>query len=109
MDELPAGVPAYVKDLDLPAHKVRGWVHEVEVPMRAGQRLEYESVHEPPAGRVVFNIHSHQGRDITYYRKGTGARVAGTFGAPRDGTFYLMWENTSPAAIRVAIRAVRRP
>ncbi len=101
-------MPDYARDLELPQRKQRGWVHEVEVPMAKGDAIAYETAHEGPAGVVEFNIHSHQGRDVTYHVKGTDPRMAGAFTAPWDGKFYLMWENVSHAPVRLRIRATRR-
>ena len=107
MDVFPADVKEYAKDLELPAKKVRGWVHEVEVPMRAGDMIHYTSEHDGPGNRVAFNVHSHQGKEVTYHAKGTDASVGGAFTAPSEGKFYLMWENVSEAPVRVRIRASR--
>ena len=99
----------YTREWELPPRKTRGWVHEVEAPMRDGESIAYETEHEEPGGRVVFNIHSHKGRETTYHVKGDDARMAGTFPAPWEGKFYLMWENTSEQAVTLRIRAERAP
>lgn len=108
MDVFPREMDAYARSLDLPPRKRRGWVHEIEVPLGAGESLAYESRYEGPAGRVEFNVHSHHGRDVTYHLKGTDATMAGTFIAPEAGKFYLMWENLSDGPIRIHVRATRR-
>lgn len=107
MDTWAADAKEYGRDLDLPARKMRGWVHEVEVPLRGGDMIHYSSEHDPPGGRVEFNVHSHQGKEVTYHAKDSAASVAGGFTAPREGKFYLMWENVSDAPVRVRIRAAR--
>ena len=107
MDVFPAGAKEYAKELDLPPHKERGWVHEVEVPMLEGQSFEYESAHAGPGGRVEFNVHSHQGPKVTYHVKGSEALNAGTFMAPWEGKFYLMWENLGGEGVHVRIHATR--
>ncbi len=108
MDVFSPAAREYAKELELPPRKVRGWVHEVEVPMHAGEALAYETGHDEPGGRVEFNVHSHKGRDVTYHVKGTEARLAGTFVAPWEGNFYLMWENLSDGPVKARAR-VRRP
>ncbi len=107
MDTFPSDAKEYAKDVALPPHKQRGWVHEVEVPMREGETFDYETAHEGAGGRVAFNVHSHHGRETTYHVKGTDAQMAGTFSAPWEGKFYLMWENTSGEAVTVRVRAAR--
>ncbi len=108
MDTLPSDAAEYAKDIDLPLRKQRGWVHEVEVPMRAGEDLDYATSHDGEGERVAFNIHSHQGSEVSYYVQSSKAKVAGSFSAPWDGKFYLMWENVSDGAVRVRVRATRR-
>jgi hypothetical protein len=108
MDTFPSEATEYAKDWDLPAKKQTGWVHELEVPLRAGESLAYDSEADAPAGAVAFNIHSHHGPEVTYHVRGAEPRVAGTFLAPAEGKFYLMWENTSAHAVRVRARATRR-
>jgi len=108
MDTFPQDAREYAKDVELPPRKQRGWVHEVEVPMRAGEDLEYETEHDEPGDRVQFNIHSHQGAEVSYYAKSAESRASGSFSAPWDGKFYLMWENVSDDPIRVRVRAARR-
>ena len=97
----------YTKEWELPAQKQRGWVHEVEVPLRRGEAIEYETANDGPIGSVAFNIHSHKGPDVTYHAEGKDARMSGTFVAPWEGKFYLMWENVSKASVGVRVRAGR--
>ena len=97
-----------MRDLELPPQKQRGWVHEVEVPMRAGERFDFESAHDGPGGRVEFNVHSHQGPKTTHHVHGSEARIAGTFMAPWEGKFYLMWENMSSDPVHLRVRVARR-
>ena len=108
MDTFGAEAPEYAKEIALAPRKTKGWVHEVEVPMHAGEGLAYETSHGGAAGQVEFNIHSHQGPEVTYHTKGSDAHIAGTFAAPWEGKFYLMWENLSGESVRVAVRARRR-
>lgn len=107
MDTFPSDAREYAKEVDLPPRKQRGWVHEVEVPLREGETLEYATAHEGEGERVAFNIHSHEGSEVTYYVQSAKAEVAGSFSAPGDGKFYLMWENTSEGRVLVRVRARR--
>jgi len=107
MDTFGAEAPEYAKEIALSPRKTKGWVHEVEVPMRAGETLAYETSHTG-RGEVEFNIHSHQGPQVTYHAKGRDPRIAGTFAAPGEGKFYLMWENLSGEPVRVSARARRQ-
>ena len=107
MDTFGAEAPEYAKEIALAPRKTKGWVHEVEVPMRAGETLAYETSHAG-RGEVEFNIHSHQGPQVTYHAKGRDPRIAGTFAAPWEGKFYLMWENLGGEPVRVSARARRQ-
>ena len=107
VDVFVASEGEYARELDLPPKKVRGWVHEVEVPMRKGDVLHHASEYEGPEGRVEFNVHSHRGKETTYHVKGSGPMEAGAFAAPWEGKFYLMWENVSDVAIHLRITARR--
>jgi len=107
MDTFPANTKEYVREIDLPQRKVRGWVHEVEIPMRAGDMIHYTAEHDEPGGRVDFNVHSHHGKEVTYHAKNSESSVSGTFSAPHEGKFYMMWENVSEAPVRVRIQASR--
>lgn len=104
---LSADSEEYAVDLELPARKVRGWVHEVEVPMRVNDTIHYSSAHEPSTARVEFNVHSHHGKEVRYYAQ-TEVSTAGTFSAPHEGKFYLMWENISESPVRVRVRVRRQ-
>ena len=107
MDAFSATVREYAKELELPARKQRGWVHEVEVPMLAGDMIHYTSEHDGPGHRIEFNVHSHHGKDVTYHAKDSESSITGTFSAPAEGKFYLMWENVSDGPVRVRIHAAR--
>ncbi|HKZ64033.1 MAG TPA: hypothetical protein VJ400_06285 [Thermoplasmata archaeon] len=107
MDSFPADATEYMRDLELPPHKQKGWVHEVEVPMREGESFDFET-ESGLSGGVEFNVHSHQGPEVTYHVKGSEPNMAGTFTAPWEGKFYLMWENHTNEIIPVRIRATRR-
>ncbi len=95
--------------MSLGPRKVKGWVHELKVPMAAGEALRYESRHDHGAGIVEFNIHSHQGPKVTYHTRAAETVVAGTFQAPWSGEFYLMWENTSERSVPVTFSLERVP
>ncbi len=107
MDVFAAEEKEYARDLELPPRKVRGWVHEVEVPARAGDMIHYASDYSEPGGLVEFNVHSHKGKETTYHTKSSDPSVAGAFTAPWEGKFYMMWENASDAPVRVRIHATR--
>jgi len=108
MDVFSVESPEYAREWELPAHKQRGWVHEVEVPLRQGEAIAYETSNDGPGGRVEFNIHSHKGPEVRYHAKGEDARMSGTFVAPWEGKFYLMWENKGEGAVRVRAHARRQ-
>ncbi len=95
--------------VSLAPRKVKGWVHELKVPLAAGETLRYEARHSRDGGDVEFNVHSHEGAKVTYHARGTESSVAGTFVAPWTGDFYLMWENTSERSVPVTYAVERLP
>jgi hypothetical protein len=110
MDTFAPESREYAKEWRLPARKYKGWVHEVEVSLRHGDAIAYESESDGhgSGGPVEFNIHSHEGREVTYHAKRRDARAEGTFVAPWDGKFYLMWENASDVPVLVRARLRRQ-
>ena len=108
MDSFPLEDREYARALDLSRRKQRGWVHEVEVPMREAESFDFATEHDGPGGRIEFNVHSHQGAQVRYHIEESEARLAGRFTAPWEGKFYLMWENVSDVPVRVRIRATRQ-
>ncbi len=101
MDELPARVNRKAETVTLPPRKVKGWVHEMKVSLSDGESLQYETRHGNDANVVAFNIHRHQGKEVTYYTKDARPVISGTFAPPESGDFYLMWENRSDHKVDV--------
>ena len=101
MDELPADSPRSGGTLTLPPRKMKGWVHEVRIPLEGGESLRWETHEALGPGLVSFNLHSHKGRDVTYHATADDATASGTFVAPWAGEFYAMWENRSDREVAV--------
>ena len=101
MDELLREQARKDATVTLPPRKVKGWVHELKVSLSDGEGLRYETRHPGGDGAVAFNIHRHQGKEVTYYTKDAQPVISGTFAPPESGDFYLMWENRSDAAVAV--------
>ncbi|MFQ6012715.1 MAG: hypothetical protein ACE5LS_03615 [Thermoplasmata archaeon] len=78
-------------------------VAELGVELQAAQTLSYEWEADQEA---EFNIHSHEGDEVTYHVKHRGRGAKGSFEAPHGGSFYLMWQNpgSEPVAVRVKAR-----
>ncbi|OGS49726.1 MAG: hypothetical protein A3K65_05170 [Euryarchaeota archaeon RBG_16_68_12] len=93
--------------MTLAPRKVRGWVHEIRVPLSEGETLGFDSRHDRGDGDIEFNIHSHGGREVTYHARDARARVSGALTAPWTGDFYAMWENVSDRAVPVAYELER--
>ncbi|TLZ64452.1 MAG: hypothetical protein E6K13_02480 [Methanobacteriota archaeon] len=101
MDEFPSGAPRRAGTLDLPPRKVKGWVHEVRIPLVKGESLRWETRHTLGAGIIAFNLHSHKGREVTHHATADRSEASGTFPAPWAGDFYVMWENRSEREVSV--------
>ena len=80
--------------MDLPPRKVKGWVHEVRIPLVKGESLRWETRHTLGAGIIAFNLHSHKGREVTHHATADRSEASGTFPAPWAGDFYAMWEKS---------------
>lgn len=108
MDEFPSGAVPVRRTISLAPRKVKGWVFEVKVPLEKGVRLRYRTRHDRPSGEVKFNIHSHEGRTVTYHMQTQDPALEGTFTAPWTGDFYLMWENHTERSVPVDLELERR-
>lgn len=73
---------------------------ELMVPLKSGQAISYSWSAER---EVDFNIHSHQGQEITYHERFRGSGHEGRFEGPRKDHFYLMWQNPSPEPVEVQV------
>ncbi|MGB8338829.1 MAG: hypothetical protein WCD07_04500 [Burkholderiales bacterium] len=81
-------------EVTLPAKQV----HEECVDMTPGQTLRYRF---ESSAELDFNLHFHQGNDVTYPDKGKYSNYSSSYSAQQTNAFCLMWENQSGAAIKL--------
>ncbi len=86
-------------DVALPIKKA----HEECLPLNVGQTLTFQF---EANAELDFNLHYHQGNDITYPLKGKYSSYSNTYVAEQKNDFCLMWQNTSdkPASFQVVYR-----
>jgi hypothetical protein len=90
----------------LPPAKQKGWVLELHVPMRQGERLGFEYEAD---GALAFNIHSHHGKEVTHHVHREAASGSGMFASEEDCDYYPMWENglDRPVTLRYRLWRIR--
>ena len=80
-----------------------GAVAEVGVELNPGQTVIY---HWAAEAALDFNIHSHQGEDVTYHERLVQREADGVFGSRGTQDYYLMWENGGkvPVSLHLELR-----
>ncbi|MEE9163935.1 MAG: hypothetical protein V3U17_03975 [Thermoplasmata archaeon] len=81
-----------------------GAIAELAVELTPGETVIYHWVAE---AEVEFNIHSHQGEEVTYHDRLVQQEADGVFGSRTSADYYLMWENLRPGPVSVRVE-VRR-
>ncbi|ONI73312.1 hypothetical protein ALI144C_46240 [Actinosynnema sp. ALI-1.44] len=110
LNQLPPfhGVVHRVVNTDHPALRASQYRHDSEVTERAFLSGSAAGTGHPP-GKVVLQIHSLTGRDVSaiahrpgerevLFPSGTRFKVAGTGFDPRTGTYYVQMREVPPAA-----------
>lgn len=69
---------------------------EVNLLMRAGQSVSWAWT--ATGGELYFNVHSHVGANVTDHVQKVAAADEGTFTAPAEGSYSLLWENLGKTA-----------
>lgn len=78
---------------------------ELAVDLQQGEILTYVWDADDEA---EFNIHSHEGEEVTYHEESKGRGAEGTFEAPHAGAFYLMWQNPGSEPLEIRLKARRK-
>lgn len=50
---------------------------------------------------VAFDVHSHASTQVDYHHRSNGSSGRGSFQAPSDGGYSLLWENPSKARVNL--------
>jgi hypothetical protein len=79
-------------ELVLPIKKM----HEECIDMKPGQTLQYGF---EASAELDFNLHYHQGKDVSYPAKGNYSKYSNTYTAQQMNAFCLMWTNKSGAQV----------
>lgn len=81
-----------------------GEFFEANLAMNDSAELSYEW-ETANGSSLAFDVHSHTYTGVRYHEQANGTSGQGTFTAPRNGTFSLLWENTGdgPAIVSLAI------
>lgn len=77
-----------------------GSFFEANLAMDEGDELAYawRTLGEGP---VAFDVHSHEGSQVTYHERANGSAGEGGFRAPGNGTYSLLWANDGRDAVTV--------
>jgi hypothetical protein len=79
-------------------------VHEQGVAMARGETVQF---YFKASGKLKFNVHYHEGEDVTYVRPDASSkRLDSTLTATGKRDYWLMWTNESaePVALYYAVR-----
>lgn len=81
-----------------------GSFFEANLAMNESAELAYEWT-TANGSTVAFDVHSHTSTGIQYHERANGTAGEGTFAAPEEGTFSLLWENPAedPATLSLTI------
>lgn len=74
---------------------------EVNLRMDRNASIRYDWTVEDGTS-VRFDVHSHENDRVVVHEQTRAASGSGSFQAPEDGTFSLMWENTGDQPVRVS-------
>lgn len=75
---------------------------ELNLRTNASTELAYRWSTSPET-TVAFDVHSHDGDETRYHEQVDASAHEGTFTAPADGVYSLLWENPSSEPVTVAI------
>lgn len=76
--------------------------YEVNLRMDGGASIAYAwSVVE--GGPAAFDVHSHDGGEVTVHREATTDALDDEFTAPSEGTYSLLWAPDGDAPVRVQL------
>lgn len=95
------GAPA-ATSLDREETIAPGGFFEANLAMNESAEIAYRWSTSPETA-VGFDVHSHEGGEVRYHEQASAAWGEGSFTAPEQGTFSLLWENTAEDPVEVAI------
>lgn len=75
---------------------------ELNLEMNASAELAYRWSTTPET-TIAFDVHSHEGTDVRYHEQVEASQHEGSFTAPEDGGYSLLWENTASEPVTVEI------
>lgn len=75
---------------------------EVNLAMNDSAELAYRWSTAPEA-TIAFDVHSHAGGEVRYHERANATSGEGSFTAPSEGTYSLLWENTADEEITVDV------
>lgn len=81
-----------------------GEFFEANLEMNESSHLTYEWT-TADGSQVAFDVHSHTYTGVRYHARDNGSAGQGTFTAPSNGTYSLLWENPGdePATVELTI------
>lgn len=77
---------------------------EANLAMNGSAELTYRWS-TSPSTEVAFDVHSHPSRDeVAYHERYNATGDEGSFTAPSEGTYSLLWENRGEEPVTVSFR-----
>lgn len=77
---------------------------EANLAMNGSDQLSYRWS-TTPEGVLAFDVHSHPARgEVAYHERANATSGEGSFTAPSEGTYSLLWENQGEETITVNLR-----
>lgn len=96
---LPAALAGCAGNEGGPGNKVsrsislpRNGSAEANLRMDAGASIHFSWETEPPSN-LTFDLHAHVNGSVEVHRNATATEGEGSFQAPRNGTFSLLWRD----------------
>lgn len=94
----PAPENTFEREATVPA----GSFFEANLAMNESAEITYDWSTSPEVV-LAFDVHSHDGREVRYHDRVNASTHEGSFTAPSQGTFSLLWENTGGEEITVEV------
>lgn len=91
------GSNAIQRTVSLPAHEF----FEANLEMNESADVTYEWSTEGTS--IAFDVHSHANQEVRYYHRSNGSSGQGSFQAPSQGAYSLLWENASDAPVNLTL------
>lgn len=76
---------------------------ELNFRMPDGGQMDYQWS-TTPAREVAFDVHSHPSQgEVVYHDRANATESSGTFTAPGEDTYSLLWENPTDEPVTVSV------